>query len=260
MFRSLLFALSMFLSGYNLANDQGVSKVAGLDLNQANALQMQLCSLKPGKKMKDYEANFDDYIEWSKANGVETFSLRLTPMFVTQPSNGPSFEWIEFLASPFAISGDAWDKWLTTEEGQTLNANWQSIADCRVTINPVATLYYDETITEQDTRIISMNWCSRLPGVSYDEVQARHQNILANRTPDSPVAAWSIVYNGLGMRNAPGEYMHMLSFANNASLQAYMNNYANNQGWRARVAYETSYASCTGQNVYFAEVLHRPGE
>ena len=176
------------------------------------------------------------------------------------PSNGPSFEWIEFLASPFAISGDAWDKWLTTEEGQTLNANWQSIADCRVTINPIATLYYDETITEQDTRIISMNWCSRLPGVSYDEVQARHQNILANRTPDSPVAAWSIVYNGLGMRNAPGEYMHMLSFANNASLQAYMNNYANNEGWRARVAYETSYASCTGQNVYFAEVLHRPGE
>ena len=122
----------------------------------------------------------------------------------------------------------------------------------------MATLYVDDSIVEQDTRIVTMNWCSRLPGVTYDQIQDRHRSMLTNRSPDSPIVAWSIVYNGLGMRNAPGEYMHLLSFANNAALQAYMNNYANNEGWRGRVAYEASYASCTGQNVYFAEVLHRP--
>jgi hypothetical protein len=40
---------------------------------------------------------------------------------------------------------------------------------------------------------------------------------------------------------------------------ARQNELANNEGWRQRLAYETSYADCTGENVYYAEVLNRPG-
>jgi hypothetical protein len=257
--RFLFFSLALLVSGSIFADGHEIKRVAGLDLSQSNSLQMQLCSLKPGKKMKDYEASFDAYIAWSKKQGVETFALRLLPMYVTQPNNQPGYDWIELLAAPFEVSGEGWDKWLTTKEGQALNANWQSIADCRVSLNPIHTLYVDNTITAKDTRIVTMDWCSRLPGVSYDHIQEKHDSMLANRAPNSPVSAWSIVYKGLGMRNAPGEYMHMLSFANNAGLNAYMNNYANNEGWRQREAYQTSYASCSGQNVYFAEVLNRPG-
>ena len=64
----LVAALVMLTGGYTIADDRGASSVAGLDLTRANALQMQLCSLKPGKKMKDYEANFNAYIEWSKTH------------------------------------------------------------------------------------------------------------------------------------------------------------------------------------------------
>ena len=60
--------MSAFLlfSGSVVADDQVTKRVAGLDLSQGNSLQMQLCSLKPGKKMKDYKANFDAYVDWSK--------------------------------------------------------------------------------------------------------------------------------------------------------------------------------------------------
>ena len=260
MLKVLLFIIP-FLAGLDAsASQSGVSEMAGLDLNRANSLQMQLCSLKPGKKMKDYEDSFDDYIAWSKAEDVETYSLRLTPMFVTQPANSPGFDWIELLVTSFENSGAAWDKWLKTDEGAKLNANWQSIADCRVSVNPVVTMHYENALamSKDNTRIITMNWCSRLPGVTYDQLEEKHQSMLANRVPGSPISGWSIVYNGLGMRNAPGEYMHMLSFADNAALQAYLNNYSNGEGWRNRVAYETSYATCSGQNVYFAKVLNRP--
>ena len=205
MFLKYLMSAFLLFSGSVVADDQVTKRVAGLDLSQGNSLQMQLCSLKPGKKMKDYKANFDAYVDWSKKQGVETFALRLTPMYHSQPNNQSGYEWIELLAAPFEVSGEAWDKWQTTKEGQALNEDWQSIADCSVSLNPIFTLFADETITAKDTRIITMDWCSRLPGVSYDHLQEKHDGMLANRSPDSPVKAWSIMYTGLGMRNAPGD-------------------------------------------------------
>ena len=57
--RFLFFSLALLVSGSIFADGHEIKRVAGLDLSQSNSLQMQLCSLKPGKKMKDYEASFD---------------------------------------------------------------------------------------------------------------------------------------------------------------------------------------------------------
>ena len=56
---------------------------SGIALNQANVLQMNLCSLKPGKTMTNYDRVFNDYIEWSKENDAEVFVLRATPIMGT---------------------------------------------------------------------------------------------------------------------------------------------------------------------------------
>ena len=234
-------------------------KVVGMDLSKGNSLQMQLCSLKPGRTMAEYEASISDYVAWSKEVGADAFVIRLTPMFASSPEGQPGFDWIEMIAAPFEISGAGWDAWLGTERGQALNAAWQEIADCRVTMNQLFTMFVDDEISAQDTRVVSMDWCTRHAGVSYDQTTAAHSEIVANRSEDSPVSAWSVVYPGLGMRNAPGEYMHLLSFANSAALHSYRDAFANNEGWRQRESYESTLASCTGENVYFAQVLNRPG-
>ena len=40
---------------------------------------------------------------------------------------------------------------------------------------------------------------------------------------------------------------------------AWQDDWANNEGWRLQRDYEASYAQCTGENVYHARVLNRPG-
>ena len=95
--------------------------------------------------------------------------------------------------------------------------------------------------------------------MTWDQMNDRHSEMASSYTTDSPIKAWTIVYPGLGIRNPIGEFAHMISYADANGLMARQNNLANNEGWRQRLAYETSYAECGGENVYYAEVLNRPG-
>jgi hypothetical protein len=234
---------------------------SGVNLEQANSLQMQLCSLKPGKSMANYSRVVDSYIKWSKENDVEVFVLRAMPMFVSAPQN-PSmdFDFLEMLMGPYETSGSGWTKWLTSEEGQKLNEQWQEAADCRVMINPAVIQVIDQAaLNARDDRVMVMNWCTRNEGVSWDQLFAKHQQMAAGWSSEAPLKAWGIMYPGLGLRDAPGEFAHILTFEDANGLMAWQNNVANNDGWRNREDYETSYAQCVGDNVYYTEVLNRPG-
>lgn len=234
---------------------------SGLNLEQANSLQMQLCSLKPGKSMANYRKVVDSYISWSKENGVEVFVLRATPMFVSAPQNAQmDFDFIEMLMGSYEVSGSGWTKWLTSEEGQKLNEQWQEAADCRVVVNPAVIQVIDQAaLSARNDRVMVMNWCTRREGVTWDQLQAKHQQIASGWSTESPLKSWGIMYPSLGMRNAPGEFMNILSFEDANGLMAWQDNLANNEGWRTRADYMTSYADCIGDNVYYAEVLNRPG-
>ena len=106
---------------------------------------------------------------------------------------------------------------------------------------------------------MTIDWCTRREGVSADQLIAKHQEYAADWTADSPIKAWSTLYPSLGIRNAPGEFAHMLSFTDANGLMAYQNAISNEGGWRQRMDYMTSYADCIGENVYSARVLNRPG-
>lgn len=253
-----LFMLSLFAAAIAFADNHD-RQFAGMDLSQANAMQMQLCSLKPRKTMADYDKVMNGYIKWSKDNDAAAFVLRLTPMFTTPPPGGNlQFDWIDLLAMSFESSGDSWDKWLSTESGQRLNAQWRATADCRVSVNPVVTRFLDAQALTGDDRIITFNWCTANEGVTSDQIIARHQSMAANRPDDAPIKAWNIILPGLGNRNPPGDFAHMLSFVNTKGLMAWQNAMANDGGWRQRQDYYNSYAQCTGENVYQGRVLNRP--
>ena len=156
----ILYVMGLLAGSLAIADHH--EQYAGIALNQGNALQMNLCSLKPGKTMANYDRSFNDYIEWSKENDAEVFVLRATPMFGGATADGPQFEFIDMLISPFGVSGDAWNKWLTTEDGQKLNQQWASTADCRVVVNAAFIMALDqETLSARDDRVMSLNWCTR---------------------------------------------------------------------------------------------------
>ncbi|TNF84301.1 MAG: hypothetical protein EP301_10845 [Gammaproteobacteria bacterium] len=237
------------------------STYSGINLNQANAVQMQLCTLKPGKSMANYERVVNNYIEWSEENDVEVFFIRAMPLFVSaNPNGGPQFDFMEILISPFDVSGNGWSKWLGTEEGQKLNEQWQDTADCRVSMNSGRIHVIDEqALANTDERAMTFNWCSRNEGVSVEQLVAKHAQMASGWTTASPVKAWLTMVPGLGSRNTPGDFAHILSFDSVNSLMAWQNEQANEEGWRNRMDYETSYAACTGDNAYYGRVLNRPG-
>ncbi len=233
---------------------------SGINLNQANSLQMQLCTLRPGKTMANYDRVVSSYIEWSEENDVEVFFIRATPLFISaNQGNAPQFDFMEILASPYEVSANGWSMWLGSEDGQKLNAQWQDAADCRVAMNSGRIHVIDqEALANTDERVMTFNWCTRNDGVSVDQLVAKHQQMASNWTTDSPIKAWLTMVPGLGGRNTPGEFAHILSFENMQGLFAWQNALANEQGWRQRLDYETSYANCTGDNAYHARVLNRP--
>ena len=254
----ILYVLGLLAGSLAIADQH--EQYSGIALNKGNAMQLNLCSLKPGKTMANYNRVFDDYVEWSKENDAEVFALRATPIFGGPAADGPQFEFIDMLISTFEVSGNSWTKWLTTEDGQKVNQRWIDTADCRVVLNAAFILALDqETLSAQDDRVMTFNWCTRRDGVTWDQMNDRHSEMASNYTTDSPIKAWTIMYPGLGIRNPIGEFAHILSYADANALMARQNNLANNEGWRQRLAYETSYADCTGENVYYAEVLNRPG-
>ena len=254
----ILFALGMLIGSLTFA---ATEQYSGINLEQGNSLQMNLCALKPGKTMANYNRVMDDYIEWSKENDVEVFVIRATPMFQSpNPNAGANFEFIDMLIAPYEVSGNSWTKWLTGEDGRKINAQWLETADCRVAVNAAFILAIDqEALSGRDDRVMSFNWCSRNEGVSVDQLLAKHQQLASSWNTDSPVKAWTVMYPSLGSRNTPGEFAHLLSFEDANGLMAWENATVNEGGWRTRLDYETAYASCVGENVYYVEVLNRPG-
>ena len=211
--------------------------------------------------MTNYNRVINAYIEWSKKNNAEVFLMRATPVFTSPtPDGAADFEFMELLISPYDVSGTGWTKWLTGEDGQKLNEQWQEAADCRVALNTAFIEVIDQdALSNRDDRMMVFNWCTPKAGVSTDQLVAKHDQMSAGWTTDSPLKAWTIMVPGLGSRNTPGAFAHILSFEDAQGLMAWQNATANEGGWRARQDYETSYAECTGDNAYYAEVLHRPG-
>ena len=255
-----LLALSLVIALPALA-DNHERRYGGMNLAEGNSAQMQLCSLRARKSEADYNKVMNGYIQWSKDNGVPVYVLRMTPLFQSPPPPNVdmAFEWIDMLISPFGRAGEGWDKWLTTDSGQRLNDQWQATADCRVSMNTLFNQVIDnEALAATDTRVITFNWCTVNPGVTADSLIARHDMMASSRTDDSPVKAWNIMLPGIGNRNPPGDFAHMLSFADVKGLMAWQNGMANEGGWRRRQEYYRGYAQCTGENAYTARVLNRP--
>lgn len=74
-------SLLVFLSAFVSADDhKETSTVAPLNV------QVQLCSLLPGKTMAQYNRNNEKYFAWAKKNDVEVTFVRSTPLLTH--SNG----------------------------------------------------------------------------------------------------------------------------------------------------------------------------
>ena len=240
--------------------DDHATFTGGMDPQAPMNVQTQLCTLKPGKTMAQYNRLNDKYIAWSKKNGVETTFVRNMP-FITHrnPNNRSKTEFVEFLVSDHATSGKAWDLWLSTPEGQKLNEEWQSIAQCDMKMATLNTQWANvDALNSDDSRFAMWNWCTRKEGVSVDSLIAKHAAIAKDYPDGVSNIGWFTYMPILGGANAPGTFANIIVFPDMAGLMAHKQ-WLSEGGWKVRYDYY-NYVDCAGDYVMTEEVLHRPGE
>ena len=247
------------LSSLSFADDHATF-TGGMDPQALMNAQTQLCTLKPGKTMAQYNRLNDKYIAWSKKNEVETTLVRSIP-FITHgnPNNRSKTEFVEFLVSDHATSGKAWDLWLSTPEGQKLNEEWQSIAQCDMKMATLNTQWANvDALNSDDSRFAMWNWCTRKEGVSVDSLIAKHAAIAKDYPEGVSNIGWFTYLPILGGANAPGTFANIIVFPDMAGLMEHKQ-WLSEGGWKVRYDYY-NYVDCAGDYVMIEEVLHRPSE
>lgn len=243
-----------------LAADDHETFAGGIDPAEPMSVQIQLCTLNDGKSMRDYDAMSARYRKWAKKNDAEVALIRQYP-FATHnmPDNPYPADFVEFLVTDFENSGSGWDKWMSTKEGQKLNAEWQDIATCSLKFAAMFTNWADvEAINTDDSRMVTWNWCTRREGVSHDDLNAMHARVVENNPDGLGNIGWFTMYPLIGGASASGEFAHVVVYPDMAGVMTRMDQFANG-GWRDRMEYY-KLADCTGEALMMEEVLSRPGD
>ena len=255
-FNFLTLIVGLVLAGTSMAAHHQTADVETPNLPQA--IQIQLCNLNDGKSLADYDRMTKDYFTWSKKNGVAVDFVRHTPLFSHSNASNPGYDFVEYLISSHEISGESWDKWLNTKEGQKLNDRWQSIATCHVKMGTLHLRYVDEEANQKDDdRIVTMDWCTRKDGISWEQLTAKHDQIEASYPEGVENIVWGVMIPQVGAADAPGEFAHVNVFPDMQAFMARQKWLSHQQGWKLRADYTSSYADCTGESASVESVLNR---
>ena len=254
-----LCVIASFCSATALADNQEFT--GGLNPDGAINLQAQLCKLNSGKTMAQYDKMINDYFKWSVKHDAEVTFVRQIPLFTHSNSDNPwGYDFVEFLVSSHSDSGKAWDKWLTTPDGQKLNATWQSLAKCDVKMGSVFFQYADvEALNNDRDRIVTWDWCTRKEGVSADQLIAKHDALAEEFSGSLGEIGWAVYYPQVGGANLPGDYAHITIYPDVEGLMK-RQQWHSEGGWRAVSDYYASYADCTGNSANIETIMRVPGD
>ena len=233
----------------------------GIEVNEPFNLQIQMCALKDGVEQKDYDRLIQKYFDWSVKHQTEVTFIRQVPLFTHANAKNPGrYDFVEFLATDHANAGIGWDKWLSTPDGQKLNAEWQQLAHCDVKMAQTFMLWADvEQMNSDSDRMVVWNWCDRKPGITWDQMNLKHREMIENRSTDRGNIGWALFIPHFGGALAPAEFAHIVVYPDAESLMKDSGAFANG-GWRAQTEYLGSYANCQGRSVNLETIMRRPGD
>ena len=233
----------------------------GIEENEPFNLQVQMCSLNEGVTQEDYDQMISDYFAWSEKHDVEVTFVRQVPLFAHANADNPyPYDFIEFLATDHVNAGKGWDKWLTTPDGIELNKRWQELAHCDVKMANAFMLSADvDKMNTDSDRAVVWNWCDRKPGVTWDQLNLKHEDMLKNRSEDRANIAWALFFPHFGGAHAPAEFAHLVIYPDVESTMLDTALFTEG-GWRTQEEYLASYASCQGRSVNAETIMRRPGD
>ena len=219
------------------------------------AHQATLCKLNSGKTLKDAENLIPAIRKLHKEIDYDPFFGILTPLFVS-PQGDVDFIFMDF--APFTELSGAWDKFLVSDSGKKVQASIDKVATC----GRVMHRYYHQysKFSEDNQRIFSVNWCTKKPGVTMENLMAKHRSFLNPVNPH--ILHWGIAAPAWGNRDGdtPGEFAHFMGYPDMEAAFADQSDIAQDRGWEQRRDYFTSYANCSGENLWQFNIVNMPKE
>ena len=218
---------------------------------EAMAMETAVCSFTDGKTYADFQKVVDKFKKWAADSDYNTYFVSNTPLYAS-PQATPDLVLMEF--SSFEGIATAWRK-IWADEPQFLES-FEKTMSCSRSLMHYYPIYSNTELEPDEDRIMGVNWCTRKPGVTWDQLSKRHQELSFG----ADVIYWGAVGPSLGIRDGdmPGEFAHLAVFSDIEGLMRYEDQVANENGWRQREAYYQNFAECTGTNVYRQGVINRP--
>ena len=226
-----------------------------VDIGDAVSLTAHICTLKNDASMKDIARIDNKLHKFMDDNDIRGMRQILAPLFAT----GTSYDYIAFDFMTWAQFGKNWDLALKTKVGNGLMADYAEVEDCDAMIASVFPLMRKESNLQLTSSISVVEWCTRRPGVSQQQLGEKHRTVAAETKDSTTATWWGVGYPAGGLRDGlfPGDFFHLVSYPDMNAFAASRNDIANNGGWKMRADYYTSYADCSGEHVLAGEVVRR---
>jgi hypothetical protein len=239
-------------SGNVIADDHAEGNwIVGI--GEGVAHMAHICTLKNDATMDDIAKIDKKLHKFLDDENIRGFRQILLPLMAV----GTTYDYIAFDFMDWEELGNEWDLYLDSKTGSEIGSDYDKVEDCDALVAAVYPLLRRAEISSDDSRVVTVEWCTRKDGVSADQLSAEHRAIATENADNELVGWWGVGYPLAGVRDGvfPGDFYHLVNYADMKTFAAAKNAIANEEGWRARADYYTSYADCTGEHVMIGETV-----
>lgn len=249
----ILFFVALMSSAALRADDKQSSALNMMSNGTVEAAQLSTCTLNPGKTLEDVNNLLPMIKNVHDEIGLDAFFGLMTPLFVS-PSTSVDFILADF--APFEKLSSAWDNYLVSKSGSKLQASLDEIATCDRSLHR----YYHQytKFSDDKSRVLSMNWCSKKESVSTKHLMAKHRSLATSS--DVRFLHWGIAVPAWGLRqdDIPGDYAHFIGYPDMKEALAGQQDTATKGGWKNREEYLSYFANCSGENLWRFDIANIP--
>ena len=252
--------VALLLSQTLRADDHGTD-YDGIDLTVLGGMQYELCQLRSGKTLEDADKQVKSAAKEFARLKLGLGIINFTPVFDHADANNKTADYITMVYGSIPAFAEGWDRWEQSSQAAKVMKTRSEVGDCHFKFNHVLYKHMNVPALEKtDRRVVQTEWCTPKPGVTSDQLKAKHDSWLTASKDKLNSIGWAIIIPKLGQANSAGSFMHFFIFDSLGALMRDQEWQANGGGAAGIQDYYNSYADCSGPSVWSGSLAQRPSQ